>query len=811
MEPSVTSPGTPPFQSGSTVTPDAVQIRQAYKKEPESTNMKFVFRPDASSFTPSSSVHPYTRTSKRSLPRKKGFPSYQALTQVSEEGNCKHTPAGREIIGHANDANQHAAASLRALLMGEENKEEVATEPSSQLHTQLNVESPSDDCIRLVPSVNAVSHPTQDGDLLNRAFQQEYSQDWRFRDISRIPDSDQEEIWKEQNNHLLLGNENDTTPSQLNPVQQEIDLPPCKLFRDSSVSSHTASQADSSQYTGVSHSRSERLTLHGLGEGRSRNEYGRNLNQGQEHGHGVIGNATPITDGAPTTVVVSEAGCDIPMIREPWTTQAQLPREGREDIITNIGGHKISFDPDLPPLAIEHPARVWNSMIHSLSSELQPVIKWDYEKILPQQQGDDTFWLAQLTLVLPPSHPSIAEHSLFPTLPKNRYKKEYVASVESLGGIKRWVGEPKKLKADAQNTTLVKCISENALAWVLAPNGIRIAAESDDDDENDLAPPFIQGAASTSETAAVDIQHHPSSNGINHIHPSLRTTVKLPPSQPLANYSVPPEKSDLTQCQDSEEIKIDEVDLDIHSVVASQTPLVTPRLQETVARDGRFNPFQRFMDFLHMTLGPGGICLHNPVSFSSHWEPFTNKFGCTLTVGTSVNNKVYQEQAIYNYADEAQNAVCKKALDLNVEGFMNWLKESLAPNLWDSTSLLAPSYPEEIVVRPPLFQHYQPPILFSSRAESTWQTRLKSFCTKSGPRSPRYHEQLFSYEGTDTLVSGVTIGDDTFSIPKNSRTDEEAREYLARRVLVDHFHQKPGHDSPLMVSKTGAMRGIMSS
>lgn len=54
--------------------------------------------------------------------------------------------------------------------------------------------------------------------------------------------------------------------------------------------------------------------------------------------------------------------------------------------------------------------------------------------------------IACLTLVLPPTHPAIAQHPLFPVLPKNRYTREYMTSVEALGGIKRWIGEPRKFK-----------------------------------------------------------------------------------------------------------------------------------------------------------------------------------------------------------------------------------------------------------------------------------------------------------------------------------------------------------------------------
>jgi len=75
--------------------------------------------------------------------------------------------------------------------------------------------------------------------------------------------------------------------------------------------------------------------------------------------------------GRTTTLFVSEGGCDIPM---PRSDDAPLP--------------SVSFDPDLPPLAAQHPTRVWNTMLHSLAPELQPLIKWEYDKLDEHNDGE---------------------------------------------------------------------------------------------------------------------------------------------------------------------------------------------------------------------------------------------------------------------------------------------------------------------------------------------------------------------------------------------------------------------------------------
>jgi hypothetical protein len=94
---------------------------------------------------------------------------------------------------------------------------------------------------------------------------------------------------------------------------------------------------------------------------------------GQEVGLGVIGSThTPLhavtAEGKEymAKVVEGEHGCDTPLY-------------SFEDARRGIAIPEGCLDPDLPPLAIEHPARMWNSLIHSLEPCLRPVVKWNYE------------------------------------------------------------------------------------------------------------------------------------------------------------------------------------------------------------------------------------------------------------------------------------------------------------------------------------------------------------------------------------------------------------------------------------------------
>lgn len=89
-----------------------------------------------------------------------------------------------------------------------------------------------------------------------------------------------------------------------------------------------------------------------------------------------------------------------------------------------------------------------------------------------------------------------------------------MASVEALGGIKQWIGEPRKYKvsihsprdfaadspeADAQNTTLVRCIAEDALAWVLDP----VLEVPPDGEADDIGRSPCSTAATHAETVTL--------------------------------------------------------------------------------------------------------------------------------------------------------------------------------------------------------------------------------------------------------------------------------------------------------------------
>lgn len=154
-------------------------------------------------------------------------------------------------------------------------------------------------------------------------------------------------------------------------------------------------------------------TLQHIGGGDQEDEW-----RAQNH-HLLIGQ-----DGAGTDP--EDISCDIPM---PRTASAAVP--------------SVRLNPDLPPLSAEHPARVWNSMLHALAPELQPIVRWEYDNI---KLGEDWAYVARVTIILPPSHPAIARHPVAKALPKDKYAREYAEALSVLGGFKTFVGPPRKLK-----------------------------------------------------------------------------------------------------------------------------------------------------------------------------------------------------------------------------------------------------------------------------------------------------------------------------------------------------------------------------
>lgn len=103
---------------------------------------------------------------------------------------------------------------------------------------------------------------------------------------------------------------------------------------------------------------------------------------GQEIGVGVIGSDQNPTEPAMTIangrvyltqIANGQHGCDTPSYQFDQIVQAI---------------DKDKLNADLPPLAIEHPARLWNSLIHNLEPEMQPLVKWTYTPAQTAEEGE---------------------------------------------------------------------------------------------------------------------------------------------------------------------------------------------------------------------------------------------------------------------------------------------------------------------------------------------------------------------------------------------------------------------------------------
>lgn len=167
--------------------------------------------------------------------------------------------------------------------------------------------------------------------------------------------------------------------------------------RFSRAPSFAGSMASQSEYGGGGRKKarleierpSQPLVLYGLGEGRQRGVNGKSLFGGQDLGVGVIGSQAYLEsaggeDGGSNTnqqcdISVAEEGCD-------WRVR-QIEGE-QEGMRFMVGPHIVSLEEDLPPLAAEHPTRVWNSVLHSLPQTLLPTVQWKYERVM-QDDDDD--------------------------------------------------------------------------------------------------------------------------------------------------------------------------------------------------------------------------------------------------------------------------------------------------------------------------------------------------------------------------------------------------------------------------------------
>lgn len=61
------------------------------------------------------------------------------------------------------------------------------------------------------------------------------------------------------------------------------------------------------------------------------------------------------------------------------------PPPGHDAVVQDV---RPIYDADMPSMAREHPARVWNQEIHAMSPELQPMIKWAYERLVIDEEDE---------------------------------------------------------------------------------------------------------------------------------------------------------------------------------------------------------------------------------------------------------------------------------------------------------------------------------------------------------------------------------------------------------------------------------------
>lgn len=104
----------------------------------------------------------------------------------------------------------------------------------------------------------------------------------------------------------------------------------------------------------------------------------------QQLGIGVIGSQTMgHVDLDETGTPAPSVTCDMPppSIVSDWSVHL-VPSDNKKIM---IGPYIISLEDHLPPTSAEHPARVWNSILHSLPEKLVPVLRWQYERF----EGED--------------------------------------------------------------------------------------------------------------------------------------------------------------------------------------------------------------------------------------------------------------------------------------------------------------------------------------------------------------------------------------------------------------------------------------
>ncbi|KAK4689770.1 hypothetical protein P7C73_g357, partial [Tremellales sp. Uapishka_1] len=625
-------------------------------------------------------------------------PKYQAGRKIPHQGKSRQpfknsSSRSAPVIGRSINENLGAADMLRAMMEDEEDHE-CSIAPSSIPSSTQSSPSP------------AANRP----DLPAVTFRREFDQpSLHLRPISDRGVGDQTELWAAQSSHLLIG--------EAHPSQPKVDLSKGDSTGISASSSPLAKGRNLPMIP------SQHLTLPGVGEGRTKNAYGRTLGGGQEVGAGVIGSFEDFDDG----------GCDLSMQRGATISE---PLE-------------VDYHPGLSPLSSRHPARIWNSRIHSFAADLQPIIRWEYEYI--KVENEDPQQIAILTLALPPSHPCIAEHQYAFALPKNRWNPQYINAVRLLGGAKTWRGEARSLRVDAQNVTLAMAMQDNAMEWFTAPL-MRSAGEVQEGaPESPRARPRIEETLSTLptlvsrprltverpiEAARLPSWHQaarsPQSTGTHEIGSSVRSHHQASDSEKQVfgenawvdnsqtssspelgtngqryvktrhskvqqgslshqdMYHVLPDHAEKPLLRGTDE----ELKHAIPTTTVSQrepikavlSPRTSPDLNSRsatagrpqVARQSRKTPSAVLVERMQHTIGE---CIADPVTFHRVMDRATGRYGCSLRVGTRDNNQLYETPIPFTSATprEAQDAVCQVALDMGVVGFMEWLAIDLQP------------------------------------------------------------------------------------------------------------------------------------
>jgi hypothetical protein len=163
-----------------------------------------------------------------------------------------------------------------------------------------------------------------------------------------------------------------------------------RSVRAPSYAGSTTTQSDfggRKKFRSESQQPGQALILPGLGDGRTRNVNGKSLYGGQDVGVGVIGSQAYLEACGDEVALQQE--CDIPMPEAGCDWRVRQIEGEEEGMRFMVGPHIVSLEEDLPPLATEHPARVWNSVLHSLPQELVPTVQWKYEKVMAGDDEDD--------------------------------------------------------------------------------------------------------------------------------------------------------------------------------------------------------------------------------------------------------------------------------------------------------------------------------------------------------------------------------------------------------------------------------------